>query len=406
MKRFLALVVLLALPLSAAPEKWWEAYARGVKALHAKNYDEAVAALQKSIAEMPSETNSARAGRQTIVYIPHFWLGIAKVNLGDVDGALREWKTSEEQGAIARTEYYPRLRDYVARAQGERLRSAQKAASGAKDAADAALSRALSSQMEALSAGADRSDTYRAAQRKLQEALSQFNAAGTEIKSYDRAAETAARARELFAKATEDARKQKASRPLVAAKPPAPKPVVSQPQPQPPAPAVQPPPDTAAVAEPPKEEPKVEAAPAEITASSGEQKPLSLPPEPAPAVTTADAPVLRAEAAMVVPAPSGGAAASAREILVAAYRAFAIGDLAVSERTLSTLLTREPSGEAYLLRGCARFTRATLARDEAGLAQATSDFREALRRKPGLRLDKRVFSPKLVAFFDQVRNSS
>ena len=381
------ILVLLSVPLAAAPEKWWEAYNRGVKAVTAKNYDAAATALQKSIAEMPNESSSARTNRETIVYVPHFWLGIAKLNLGDVDGALREWKISEEQGAIAKTEYYPRLRDYVSKAQAERVRNAQKAASGAKDSADAALSRALSGQMEALSAGGDRSDTYRAAQRKLQEALSQFNSAGTDIKTYDRAAETATQARDLFVKAAEDAKKQKASRPAIAVKPPAPqpKPAIVQP----------PPPEQVAVVEPPKEEP-VETI-ATVTTETVDLKPAAEPP-----------PVQQAALIASTPTPTliGGPVMNPREILVAAYRAFAIGDLAVSERTLSTLLTKEPSGEAYLLRGCARFTRATLSRDDAVLAQATSDFKEALKRNPGLRLDKKLFSPKLVKFFDQVRTSS
>src|SRR6266545_2096532 len=98
MKRVLVLLLLVALPAAAAQEKWWDAYNRGVKAVNAKSYDVAVAALQKAMAEMPVESNAVRTRNEIIVYVPHFWLGIAKFNLADVDGALREWKTSEEQG--------------------------------------------------------------------------------------------------------------------------------------------------------------------------------------------------------------------------------------------------------------------------------------------------------------------
>ena len=133
------------------------------------------------------------------------------------------------------------MRDFISRAQSEQVHSAQSAASGSKNAADSALSRALSGQMEALSAGADRSDTYRAAERKLKDAWAQFNSAGADIKMYERAESGASQARELFSKATEDAKRQKASRPVVAAKAPAPapQPVIAAPVapvPQPPAP--------------------------------------------------------------------------------------------------------------------------------------------------------------------------
>src|SRR5438045_8550040 len=100
MRRALALTLLFALPaIAAAPEKWFEAYSRGVNAVRAKNYDAAADALGRAVAEMPAESGAARARNEIITYTPHFWLGIAKFNLGDVDGALREWKTPEEQGA-------------------------------------------------------------------------------------------------------------------------------------------------------------------------------------------------------------------------------------------------------------------------------------------------------------------
>jgi tetratricopeptide (TPR) repeat protein len=361
--------------------------------VNAKSYDVAVAALQASIAEMPTESTSARTRKEIITYVPHFWLGIAKFNLGDIDGALREWKISEEQGAISKTEYYPRLRDFVSRAQSEKVRSAQNAASGAKGAADAALSRALSGQMEALSAGGDRSDTYRAAQRKLQEALSQFNAAGTDIKAYERAEGQATQAKELFAKATDDAKKQKASRPAVVPKPmPTPSTIVQQvvPTPQPPAP--QPPPPVVVVVEQPKQQ--TDTAPAvEMIAPA---------PEPAPAVAKATQPAPSMTPAIALHLPP----ATSRDLLQFAYRAYATGDLDLSEKTLSSMLTTSPSSEAYLLRGCARYARAILSRNEALLAEATQDFKTALKLNRALRLDKKTFSPKLIAFFEQVRKAS
>ena len=68
---------------------------------------------------------------------PHFWLGIAKLNLGDPDGALREWKISEEQGAIQNTPYFAQLRDLIGRANSEKQRRAEGAATPSKQEANA-----------------------------------------------------------------------------------------------------------------------------------------------------------------------------------------------------------------------------------------------------------------------------
>lgn len=456
MKRLALLLLVVALPLAAArAEKWWEAYNRGVKAVNAKNYEEAVSALQATIAEMPVENNSARARNQVIVYVPHFWLGIAQFNLGDIDGAMREWKISEEQGAIAKTEYYAKLRDWVARGQAEKVREAQNNAAGAKKDADAAVSRALSGQMAALSAGADRSEVYRAGLRKLQEALSQFNSAGNDIRGYNRAAETAGQARDLFAKAAEDAKKQKVVRPVLASKQPQPQPAPQQPPSQPPPAVVA----TTTVAEPPKK--AVEPPPAVAA------QPVTPPP---PAVETpvesearvaarvalqqyrrrlASLSTLRATAELqsyirdavrdadklqqrlsdgvddaiakevVEAAATADSELTSRLValnaqpktdirvqLESAYRAFASGNFDSSERILTTVLDLAPSGEAYLLRGCLRYTRAVLSRTPEPLLEAASgDFRSALKLKRSLRLDKKTFSPKLVAFFDEVRGA-
>jgi hypothetical protein len=114
--------------------------------------------------------------------------------------------------------------------------------------------------------------------------------------------------------------------------------------------------------------------------------------------------------AVVVPAtvdvtPSSLAPPATRADLRPAYRAFASGDLTSSERLLTGILTAQSApAEAYLLRGCARYTRAMLSRTpDPLLVAATDDFRAALQRNAALRLDRNAFSPKLVAFFDQVR---
>src|SRR5438874_7971013 len=92
---------------------------------------------------------------------------------------------------------------------------------GVQTCALVAVSHAMTTQMDALAAGADRSDNYRAGQHKLQEAMEQFRLGGSDARAYHRASDAANQARDLFASAADDARKAKAARPpaVVATKP-------------------------------------------------------------------------------------------------------------------------------------------------------------------------------------------
>jgi hypothetical protein len=460
MKRaaWFALALLLATP--AVAEKWYEAYNRGVKAVNAKNYEAAAEALQRSITEMPTEGTSVRTRNEIIVYVPHFWLGIARFNLGDADAALREWRISEDQGAIQNTDYYARMRDWVARAQAEKQRMAKSASADSRKAADAAVSRAMSSQMDALAAGGDRSETYRQGQRKLQEAIDQFNKAGTDSRAYHRADETANQARELFVTAADDSRRAKAARPAAPAPKQAPPVQVSrvqvetQPRQQPappktppqtvpeaqkvqpaaPAPAVtpqQPPVESEALvaARIALQEYRGRAAAAAVQRRNDRtyQRALQNAGRDAAAMDAElqknqDATTIKRvvdfvaskqrdldtltaeparEATTVAPAAPAGASVAQLE---AAYRAFAHGDLNASEQMLTQLIDTAPTAQAFLLRGCTRYTLATLSRaSEAGMAAASSDFRAALKLNRTLRLDKNWFSPKLVAYFESLR---
>lgn len=466
-----ALALLFALPLLGAADKWWDFYKRGVEAVNGRNYEAGASALQRAIAEVPTENTAARARNEIFIYVPHFYLGIAKFNLGDVDAALREWKISEDQGAIQNTDYYARLREWVNRAQVEKQRAAQNAAADSRNAADSAIKSAFTGQVEAISAGADRTDTFRAAQRKLQEALDQFNKAGTDVRAYHRAGETAAQARDMFQSAAAEARKLKASRTAVAAKPQpaAPQPAAPQqiaqtppPQPQPQAPpvAVQAPPQTApqpqpakpaVVAEAPqKEQPAIESEAlvaarvalqrlrGKIALAGNEhredwqyqnelrrsQRELSDLDQQLRASSSSDASTIKqvadrvaaidrelaslvAKAATTAKIAAAAASNDPRTQLESAYRAFATGDFAMSEQILTRLLTVKPLGEAYLLRGCSRYTRAMLSRKpDALLPEAASDFKAALKLNRSLRLDRNAFSPKLVAFFEELRKKA
>ncbi len=387
------IALLFALPLAAA-EPFVDAYKRGVDAVNSSNYKLGASELQKAIAIVPGESTALKTRSAIITYVPHFWLGIAKYNLGDVDGAMREWRISEEQGAIGKTEYYATMKNWVARAQAEKKRLAQGAASGAKKSASDAISAAVLAQTDALSASAERTDNYRNAVRMLQDANSQYNRGGTDIDAYTDAAQKAARAAALFNAAAEEARRQKAARPVI----PKPQPKPAQPQPSE---FVVPFPEEAKPVKPePKPQPvAVDTAPPpppvitkeQAEAAIAEQGKRRNPPKPAPVVE----PKLKEVVTTVVLKPN----------LSNAFRAFAVGDLTSSEQQLTDILASTPSAEAYLLRGCARYTRAMLSRTpDALLGAAVADFKAALQQNRTLRLDSRAFSPKLISYFEDVRS--
>ncbi|HEX3070517.1 MAG TPA: hypothetical protein VHX14_18255, partial [Thermoanaerobaculia bacterium] len=444
MKRLILVLLCLAAWPALAEEKWLDAYNRGVSAVRANNFQAGAPLLQKAIEEMPQENAAQRVRDSIFTYVPHFWLGIAKLNLGDPDGALREWKTSEDQGAIKSTPYFSQLQELIGRANSEKQRRAQVAANPAKQDANAAISRALSAQMDAVTAGGDRSDTYHAAQRKLNEAKALSAKGGLDVRAFKHASDVAEEARGLFANAADDAKKQRAARPpksnpVQEQKPlevvipfdegPRTKPVV-QPPPQP-TPATQtsaPPPKAEVkpkVVEPPPEESEALVA-ARIAVQQYRRRLLSmnmpstaaqrlerqLTPQSDPKTIRRVVDEIAArerdldkKASAVAPKPIEITPAdpTAGE-LESAYRAYAAGDFASSDRILTKVLSAKPGAEAYLLRGCSRYTQAMLARDgNALLASAAADIQAALRIKPSLRLDRGMWSPKLIAFFEQVK---
>jgi hypothetical protein len=438
MKRAFALLLLVALPAFAVPERWYEAYNRGVNAVRSKNYEAAAEALGRAVAEMPAESAAARARNEIFTYTPHFWLGIVKFNLGDIDGSLREWKISEDQGVVQNTPYYAQLRDWVARANVEKQRRTENAAGDSKREANTAVGKAVSAQMDAVAAGADRSDAYRAAQRKLQEALDTNAKAGVDIRSYKRAADLASQAREMFVGAADEAKKQKAARPPAVARQvqpqPQPKPVeIAVPFEPPPAPvpatvavvpAPQPPPQPAPQPAPAVESEALVSARLAVqnyrrrlidahlptTEAQKLDRQLAGKPDEKTIARVAEQVALnekKLDKPKEVEVTAARPPADPRSELEAAYRAFAAGELAASDQLLSRLVGSDAGAEAYLLRGCARYTQAMLSRNrEALLAAAAADFRSALKLNRALRLDRRAFSPKLVAYFDQVRSSS
>jgi hypothetical protein len=437
------LLLVLALPAMAA-ESWSDAYNRGVDLVRGGKYQAGAQALQHAVEQAPQENATARVRDQIFTYTPHFWLGIARLNLGDPDGALREWKISEDQGVVQNTVYYAQLRDLIGRANSQKQRRAEGAAVPSKQEANAAIGRAISAQVDAVTAGGDHSDTYHAAQRKLSEAKETNANAGIDVRTYKRAAEIADEARAMFVQAADDAKKQRAARPVKP--PPVSRPKVPPgdivvpfddvPQPKAPAPApvpvpitqTVPPPQPAPKVEVKKPEPQPEMASedfvnAQLAIQAYRRRLIAMKLSVADAQRIdrqlkpgSDAKTIRRVAAevaakerdldsrkppevAVTPAP-----APMRAQLESAYRAFAAGDLASSDRALTQLIAAKESAEAYLLRGCERYTQAMLSRNgDPLLISAAADMQSALRLNQALRLDAAVWSPKLVAFFEKVK---
>jgi len=425
MKRALvviAVVVAASAQARTAADNWFDAYKRGITAITSKNYQAGIEAMQKALGEMPNENVAARFKNETVVYVPHYWIGFAKLSLGDFDGALRELRTSEEQGAIQNSDYYARLREAIARANTEKARAAQSGVADVKKAADAAVSRAMSTQMDALGAGADRSDAYRSGQRKLQDAMDQLKSGGADAGAYRRAADSANQARELFAGAAEEAKKLKASRAAV------PPPVIAKPKPVLQAPvapvdvtsihvqpknaaegggatSTQPPP---AVAPPIESEALVSARialqqfRAHTKSNQASKLDAQLREHPDEATIKLVNDFLAANAKTATPQPAPPAQ---KADLLPAYRAFARGEIDKSVSLLTSMIEERPSAEAFLLRGCARYTAAMLTA-KPDLASATNDFKLALKLNRSLRLNRQSFSPKIVSYFEQVKSRS
>ena len=117
----IALLLALAAPsLLAAPERWADPYDKGLTAAERNEWAAARDFMQKAIAAKPVEQASARNKNRTYVYVPHFWLGLALYQQGDIDGAMREFSTSQSQGVIQNTQYYADLLKWIARVQEEK----------------------------------------------------------------------------------------------------------------------------------------------------------------------------------------------------------------------------------------------------------------------------------------------
>ncbi len=108
MRRALAVVCLLALvalPCALSAAGYEEAFRDGMSALDQKKWAVADASFRAAIAANPKEGGKQIRvyGTWLLDYLPHYYLGVALYQLGDVEGAAQEWRESRRQGAILET---------------------------------------------------------------------------------------------------------------------------------------------------------------------------------------------------------------------------------------------------------------------------------------------------------------
>jgi hypothetical protein len=431
----LALLLLAAFAASAAEEGWGDIYEKGQAAAEKRDWAATRDLMQRAIAAKPVEQNPAIFKKKSFVYVPHFWLGIALFQLGDFDGAGREFATSESQGVVRNTSFFAQLNSWKSKVQEEKVRRAQREASDVRKIADSAITEATIKQGEAMMVtGGDRSDDFQKGRRLLDEAIKAYDKAGTDQAAYKKVAEDADRAKALFesaAKSAKAAQQRPVTRPVTPSKP-----------------------DPAKLAEEQKQKELADARVAvgvkldgfdgrlndaeegfkndkalqsyvQSARSQAEQWSATVAAATEPAeiqkvgqsVAIAEETLLQklamARAAKAQPAavemPVATSAQALEEIrreLRKAWQAFSAGELTRCEGITTTLIDgKRGIDEAYAIRGIARYTEAMTKSDDAMLDKATSDFATALKLNPKLRFDKQRLSPKVVGYFDEIRKS-
>ncbi|MCB1034027.1 MAG: hypothetical protein KDD47_09365 [Acidobacteria bacterium] len=128
-----ALALTLALTAAPARADFLDSYKAGVKAAENGDWATVRDRMSEAVAEQPQE--DARLGKRLYLrrYIPYYFLGRAKFELGDCRGALEAWDTSESQGVIQRFPEHGELADFRATCQ-ERAATLARQVKEAKDA--------------------------------------------------------------------------------------------------------------------------------------------------------------------------------------------------------------------------------------------------------------------------------
>ena len=90
-----ALVVLVLGTASVAGADYKEIYVEGVEAFKGQSWRDLARLMQGAINENPREKRSGiRTGMFYVDYVPHYYLGVARAELGSCDRALAAWRAA------------------------------------------------------------------------------------------------------------------------------------------------------------------------------------------------------------------------------------------------------------------------------------------------------------------------
>ena len=391
MRRFsiFVLVALVGVPLFGQGN-WYAPYQSAMTAVEKEQWPVAASELAKAISIEPNENSVALHRNRKVEYLPYYWLGVVRQALGDADAALAAWKKSEEQGQVQKTSRYTDLRRRLSAVESERRQAVGAASSSVRADADRALQDALSAQMAAVGAGADRHADFKSGQQKLQDALKVINGAGTNVSEIERGTGMADEARALFGKAMTS--KQSTTGPP-ARKTPTKDPEIK------PVKEIENDPVQALVKEI-EVKPVLESVPGppgELDVVGG-PPPVQIPSEESEVLRPGSTDGVKGIRTEAEPVRTDG------ELIRRAWAHYSSGDVDAAEALLSALIdTGRGSAESHLLRGCALFTRAMMRNEKNLLEYVRGDFIEALRRNPELSIEADHFSPRLVEYFNVVR---
>ncbi len=353
-------------------ESWLEVYQKGIAAAQRREWTAVVQQMTRAISAKPVEEASARFRNRSVLYVPHFWLGLALIQTGDREGGQRALRVSESHNVIQKTAYYADLRAALSGTAADASREKEGLRDARKATLDQQLGLAMSAQMRAASAGATRTDAFRRGVQELQEGFSRKKA-----NDFDGALKSARAAAQLFAEAGTAAQRSNVK---VGLQPPA---------------------------------------------AAASSVPIVFSPEPVPARVVDSTPISSSKAKMASPSePSRRNAIRQREegpggqigrtearrgaeraeesvtLLQRTYSAFAVGDYINAEAFAGLLIdSNDRKLEGYMLRASARYTRSVLSNASDLEGSAARDFQKALGISRAARLDPKYFSPKLVAFF-------
>lgn len=99
-------LLLLLVTVSVAAQDFLGRYRQGLEAMEAERWEEAARALGQAIAERPQESARIPLRFYFKSYLPFYFLGRARFELGDCPAALAAWDESERQGVVQRFPEY------------------------------------------------------------------------------------------------------------------------------------------------------------------------------------------------------------------------------------------------------------------------------------------------------------